>query len=85
VDLDQLQIGAAGPSIDLLSLDEALRGLERLDPRAAKVVELRYFGGYTDNEVVVTLGVSLATVRRDWQFARSWLFDRMQSKPGGLD
>jgi RNA polymerase sigma-70 factor (ECF subfamily) len=83
VDLDELKIGASGPSIDVLSLDESLRELERLDPRAAKVVELRYFGGYTDKEVVTALGVSLATVRRDWQFARSWLFDRMQSKPLG--
>jgi RNA polymerase sigma factor (TIGR02999 family) len=80
VDLDKLQIGAAGPSIDVLSLDESLRELERLDPRSAKVVELRYFGGYTDKEVVAALGVSLATVRRDWEFARSWLFDRMQDR-----
>jgi RNA polymerase sigma-70 factor (ECF subfamily) len=85
VDLDKLQIGAAEASIDVLSLDESLKELERLDPRAAKVVELRYFGGYTDKEVVATLGVSLATVRRDWEFARSWLFDRMQSKRGLLD
>jgi RNA polymerase sigma-70 factor (ECF subfamily) len=82
VDLDQVQIGAPGPSIDVLSLDESLRELEQLDPRAAKVVELRYFGGYTDKEVVAALGVSLATVRRDWEFARSWLFDRMERKRG---
>jgi DNA-directed RNA polymerase specialized sigma24 family protein len=43
-------------------------------------VELRYFGGYTDKEVVEALGVSLATVRREWEFARSWLFDHMQGK-----
>jgi DNA-directed RNA polymerase specialized sigma24 family protein len=42
------------------------------------VIEMRYFGGYTDAEVVEALGVSLATVRRDWEFARAWLFDRMQ-------
>jgi hypothetical protein len=69
VDLDELRIGASGPSIDVLALDESLGELERLDPRAAKVVELRYFGGYTDQEVVAALGVSLSTVRRDWQFA----------------
>jgi len=80
VDLDQLQIAAAERSIDVILLDESLRELERLDPRAAKVVELRYFGGYTDREVVEALGVSLATVRREWEFARSWLFDRMQGK-----
>jgi RNA polymerase sigma-70 factor (ECF subfamily) len=80
VDLDKLQIGVAEPSVDVLLLDEALRNLEQLDPRAAKVVELRYFGGYTDKEVVEVLGVSLATVRRDWEFARSWLFDQMRGK-----
>jgi RNA polymerase sigma-70 factor (ECF subfamily) len=80
VDLDKLQIGVAERSIDVLLLDESLRELERLEPRAAKVVELRYFGGYTDKEVVEVLGVSLATVRREWEFARSWLFDRMKGK-----
>jgi RNA polymerase sigma-70 factor, ECF subfamily len=82
VELDKLQIGVAERSIDVLLLDESLRELERLEPRAAKVVELRYFGGYTDKEVVEALGVSLATIRREWEFARSWLFDRMKGKRG---
>jgi RNA polymerase sigma-70 factor, ECF subfamily len=81
VDLDQLQIAVDPRSDDVVSLDEALRELERIYPRAAKVVELRYFGGYTDTEVVEALGVSTATVRRDWEFARSWLFKQMQGKP----
>lgn len=80
VDLDQLQIAIVPRSVDVLSLDEALRELERIDPRAAKIVELRYFGGYTDKEVVEALGVSIATVRRDWEFARSWLFKQMQGE-----
>ena len=80
VDLDKLQVAAAERSIDVILLDESLRELERLEPRAAKVVELRYFGGYTDKEVVEALGVSLATVRREWEFARSWLFDKMKGK-----
>jgi RNA polymerase sigma-70 factor, ECF subfamily len=80
VDLDKLQLAAAERSIDVILLDESLRELERLEPRAAKVVELRYFGGYTDKEVVDALGVSLATVRREWEFARSWLFDKMRGK-----
>jgi len=75
--LDGIQVGLEARGIDLLLLDEALRELQRIDSRAAKVVELRFFGGYTDHEVVEALGVSLATVRRDWEFARSWLFDRM--------
>jgi RNA polymerase sigma factor (TIGR02999 family) len=83
VEFDQVQLGTETASIDVLLLDEALCELERLEPRAARVVELRYFGGYTDKEVVEALGVALATVRRDWEFARSWLFDRMRGKNGG--
>ena len=78
IDLDEAQAGTEGRSLDLLLLDESLAELERIDPRAARVVELRYFGGYTDKEAVEALGLSLATVRRDWEFARSWLFRRMQ-------
>jgi RNA polymerase sigma factor (TIGR02999 family) len=83
VDLNQVQLGVETQNIDVLLLDESLRELERLEPRAARVVELRYFGGYTDREVVEVLGVALATVRRDWEFARSWLFDHMRGKVGG--
>ncbi len=77
LELDRVQAGIDPRGIDLLQLDEALRELERIDSRAAKVVELRFFGGYTDREAVEVLGVPLTTVRRDWEFARSWLFDRM--------
>lgn len=78
LDLDRVALPSASQSVDLLLLNEALEELERIDPRAAQVVELRYFGGYTDHEVVEALGASLSTVRRDWEFARSWLFDRMR-------
>jgi len=78
VSLDQAHALSAPPDLDVLMLDDALRDFEKFEPRAAKVVELRYFGGYTDKQIVEALGVSLATVRRDWEFARCWLFDRMQ-------
>ena len=77
VPLDELRIAAGSRGPDLIALDDALREFESMDERASKVVELRYFGGYTDKEVAEVLGVSLATVRRDWEFARSWLLDRM--------
>ena len=77
VALDNVQAGIDPRSIDLVSLDESLGELERIDPRAAQVVELRFFGGYTDHEIGEALGISGPTVRRDWEFARSWLFDRM--------
>ena len=77
-DLDSIRVGVEGRSIDLLALDESLRELERLQPRAARVVEMRYFGGHTDHEMAEALGVSAITVRRDWEYARSWLFSRMR-------
>ncbi len=76
--LEDAEIGFAPRGIDLLLLDEALEELQKIDMRAAKVVEMRFFGGYSDKEVVEALGASLATVRRDWDFARTWLFDRMK-------
>lgn len=83
VSLDQVGLGHIHAGIDpratdLLALDESLRELERIDPRAARVVEMRFFGGYSDQEIGEALGVSVPTLRRDWEFARSWLFDRMR-------
>jgi RNA polymerase sigma-70 factor, ECF subfamily len=79
VSLEEMKIPAGAKGAELLALDDVLSELELFDPRASKVVELRYFGGYTDKEVAEALGVALSTVRRDWEFARSWLFDRMNS------
>ena len=62
----------------VLDLDRTLVRLEKLDARAAQVVELRFFGGLTDEEVGKTVGISLATVKRDWDFARSWLLSQME-------
>ena len=57
----------------LLAVDEALAKLETLDRRAAKVIELRFFGGLTETEAAETLEISITTLKRDWDFARSWL------------
>jgi RNA polymerase sigma-70 factor, ECF subfamily len=84
VTLTGVNVSAKPRGIDLLLLDEALRDLQEVDPRAAQIVELRYFGGHTDKEAAEALGVSVATVRRDWEFARSWLFDRMQGNPSPI-
>lgn len=74
------QLGVAPQSEDLIMLDDALSKLERADPRAAKVVELRFFGGLREQEVAEILEVSLVTVKRDWQVARAWLIDQLQSR-----
>ena len=62
----------------VLELDDALRRLEHLDARAASVVELRFFGGMSEKEIASALDVSVATVKRDWTFARSWLQLRLE-------
>ena len=69
-----------GRSEDLLALDEVLAKLEKADPRAARVVELRFFGGLGEEEVAEVLGVSAITVKRDWRAARAWLVGRLQSR-----
>jgi RNA polymerase sigma factor (TIGR02999 family) len=70
---------AAPQSEDLLLLDDAVSRLEQADPRAARVVELRFFGGLHEQEVADILGVSIVTVKRDWKVARAWLIDQLQS------
>lgn len=64
--------------IDVLAVDEALTRLTRLDPRQARVVELRYFGGLSLRETADALAVSEATVKREWVTARAWLHREMQ-------
>jgi RNA polymerase sigma-70 factor (ECF subfamily) len=57
---------------DILALEDALQNLERLDPRKAKIVELRFFGGLSIEETAHVLDVSMTTVKREWTFARAW-------------
>ena len=78
VELDEAETPAVALSADLLALDEALDDLALEDPRAAQLVELRYFSGLTQDEAAAALSVSMATVARDWTFARAWLFRRLQ-------
>ena len=63
---------------DWAALDEALADLERLHPRTSQVIELRFFGGLTEQETAAVLGISVATVRRDWEFAKVWLYSQLQ-------
>ena len=63
--------------VDTLALDEALTQLASLDARTAKVVELRYFGGMTVQEVAAAMDVSISTVEADWRMARAWLSERL--------
>lgn len=65
-------------SVDLVALDEALNELAKFDERQAKVVELKYFGGMTNEETAEVLGVSNVTVRRDWNMAKAWLHQELK-------
>ncbi len=75
-------------SVDLVALDDALKELARLDPRQSRVVELRFFGGLSTEETAAVLGISSATVKRDWSTARIWLRHQMTRSgshdPGAL-
>ena len=66
-------------SPDLVALDEALSGLEKIDPRKATVVELKFFGGLTLEEISAQLGISTETVSREWRRARAWLYSALQT------
>ena len=73
-DLDEVEIVAGAPADDLLALDEALGRLAAEDPAKAELVKLRYFAGLSIEEAAGALGISVATAKRRWAYARAWLF-----------
>ena len=77
VTLDASVLAGAEPSVDVIVLEQALGDLDRIDPLAAQVVEVLFFGGLTHDEASEALGVGRATVGRKWRFARAWLATRL--------
>ena len=77
VSLEEAMIPSPEGDEDFLALDSALTALAAFDPRKAKVVELRFFGGFTEQEAAEALGVSSDTVLRDWKSAKLWLYREM--------
>ena len=73
VNLDETAVLSPAPDRSILQLDEALTTFSLSAPRQARVVELRYFGGLTEEEIVTVMNISPRTVRRDWDFAKAWL------------
>jgi RNA polymerase sigma-70 factor, ECF subfamily len=61
----------------LMAIDESLTRLEALDERAARVIELRFFGGLSETDAAEALNISIATLKRDWEFARTWLASQL--------
>jgi RNA polymerase sigma factor (TIGR02999 family) len=80
VSLDEAAIMSDERAGELLALDDALMGLTAIDPRRSQVVELRYFGGLSNEEIAEVLKISLNTVTRDWNVARAWLYREMSKE-----
>ena len=78
VNIDETALLSVAPDPSVLALDEALASFSQVAPRQAKVVELRYFGGLTEEEIVAALNISPRTVRRDWGLARAWLLRELK-------
>ncbi|HEY0429457.1 MAG TPA: sigma-70 family RNA polymerase sigma factor [Pyrinomonadaceae bacterium] len=77
ISLDDAGDLAAESEVDLIFLDRALKELAEFDPDAAKIVELKFFGGLTNEEAAEVLGVSDSTVKREWRMARAWLTTKL--------
>ena len=78
VDLDEQDLAAPAPDEQLLAVNEVLDNLARIHPVQAEVVKLRYFAGMTNEETARVLGVSVATVKNYWTFARTWIFNEIK-------
>jgi len=78
VSLDEASLFASRPDANLVELDDALTALAAVDPRKARVVELRFFGGLSLEETGEVLKISADTVWRDWDLAKSWLYRQMK-------
>ena len=78
IQLDETALVCDAQSKEVIELNDALERLGKLDSRKAQVVELKYFGGLTQDEIADVLSISLKTVRRDWNFAKAWLHADLQ-------
>lgn len=78
ISLEEIQVASAGPDPDLIELDAAIEALAAVDLRKSRIVELRFFGGLTEDETAEVLGISPTTVLRDWKVAKAWLAREMK-------
>ena len=77
IELDETALVSPAESTAIVDLHEALKRLATLDPRKGEVVELKYFGGLNYDEIAEVLKISPVTVRRDWEFAKAWLYTEL--------
>jgi len=82
IDFDIAATGSARPYEELLAVNEVLDRLGAIDARQARIVELRYFGGLTEEETAEVLQISTRTVKRDWTVARAWLYAELTRRAG---
>ena len=82
VSLDEALMVPVEPNLDLVALDQSMQELSAIDPRKSQIVELRYFGGLSVEETAEALGISCATVNRDWDVAKLWLYRNMSGEAG---
>jgi RNA polymerase sigma factor (TIGR02999 family) len=82
VSLSLVESPSGRPDVELIALEDALQRLAALDERKSRVVELKFFGGLTIEEIAEVLQVSGATVEREWAFARAWLYDAVEGSGG---
>jgi RNA polymerase sigma-70 factor (ECF subfamily) len=80
VSLSMVEAPSGRPDVELIALEDALERLAAIDERKGRVEELKFFGGLTTEEIAQVLGVSGATVEREWSFARAWLYDAIEGK-----
>ena len=76
--LDEIVDFTNGADINLVALDEALNKLAEFDPKQAKIIELKFFGGLTNEEIAEVTGVSDSTVKREWRIAKAWLHEQLK-------
>jgi RNA polymerase sigma factor (TIGR02999 family) len=81
IDLESADLATEHDLDTVLALDDAIRRLGEQDPRAASVVKLRFFAGLSVEETAEATGLSVRTVKREWAYARAWLFDALRSAP----
>ena len=85
VPIHEVDVPAAAPDVDILAVEEALESLAKVNPRACQVVELRFFGGFSNEETAEALDVSVRTVINDWNTARAWLYHALSGGDGSAE
>ena len=82
--LTDLPLGVEVQTVELLALDEALEQLETIDSRQARIVEMRFIAGLSEEEIACALGINVRTVKREWRIARAWLYGRLRKESHGI-